>query len=99
MHASTKSASLGIALIMVGASLYFNDLAVSARSLAVVAFLFTTAPVAAHMIGRAAYFSRVPLWPGTLSDDLAGRYDARTHELFHDFGPERPKNEEPPIRD
>jgi multicomponent Na+:H+ antiporter subunit G len=87
MHASTKSATLGIALIMLGASLYFGILAVTARSLAVVLFLFTTAPIAAHMIGRAAYFSRVPLWEKTLSDDLRGHYDRRTHELFHDFGP------------
>jgi multicomponent Na+:H+ antiporter subunit G len=91
MHASTKSATLGIAMIMLGASLYFNNLAVTARSLAVVVFLFTTAPVAAHMVGRAAYFSRVPLWSKTLGDDLQGRYDLRTHELFHDFGPDWPE--------
>ena len=99
MHASTKSATLGIALMMLGASLYFNDLAVTARSFTVVVFLFTTAPVAAHMIGRAAYFSRVPLWEKTLSDDLRGHYDHRTHELFHDFGPGRLADEEPPAPD
>lgn len=99
MHASTKSATLGIALLMVGASLYFGDLAVTARSMAIVIFLFTTAPVAAHMIGRAAYFSRVPLWKKTLSDDLRGHYDRRTHELFHDFGSRRAKDEEPTLQE
>jgi hypothetical protein len=47
----------------------------------VVVFIFVTAPVAAHMLGRAAYVSGVPLWEGTLSDDLKGRYHATTHSL------------------
>lgn len=81
MHANTKSSTLGAGLIMTGAALYFNDVAISTRALAVVFFLFLTAPVGAHMIARAAYFSGVPLWEKTLSDDLAGHYDMKTHEL------------------
>lgn len=81
MHASTKSATLGVGCLMLGAALHFNDIGVSARALAVIVFLFITAPVAAHMIGRAAYFSGVQLWPGTLSDELKGRYDPDSHVL------------------
>jgi multicomponent Na+:H+ antiporter subunit G len=33
------------------------------------------------MIGRAAYFVGVPLWPGTITDELKGQYDMRTHAL------------------
>jgi multicomponent Na+:H+ antiporter subunit G len=43
--------------------------------------MFTTTPVSAHMIARAAYLSGVPLWEGTLSDEMRGRYDPETHAL------------------
>ncbi len=89
MHASTKSVSLGVGCLMLGLAVYFNDLAISARALAVVVFVFATAPVASHMIARAAYFSGVPLWEGTLSDELLGRYEAETHVL-HSHGGEKP---------
>jgi multicomponent Na+:H+ antiporter subunit G len=81
MHASTKSATLGVGCLMLGAALHFGDAGVTARALAVVAFLFATAPVAAHMIARAGYLSGVPLWEGTLSDELRGRYDMTRHTL------------------
>ena len=81
LHCSTKSATLGVGFMMVGAAVHFNEASLWARALAVVLFFFATAPVAAHMIGRAAYFSGVLLWRGTLSDELKGRYDATTHSL------------------
>jgi multicomponent Na+:H+ antiporter subunit G len=37
----------------------------------IVAFLFLTAPVAAHAIGRAGYRRKSPLWKGTIADELA----------------------------
>ena len=81
MHSSTKSATLGVGFIMLGVALYFNNFAISARALAIVVFMFFTAPVAAHMIGRAAYLSRVQLWEGTLSDEMEGCYNPKTHVL------------------
>lgn len=87
LHASTKSATLGVGCLMVAAALQFGSLAIAARAAAVVFFLFLTAPVGAHVLARAAYFSRVPLWDQTLSDDLRGHYDSQTHALM---GPEAP---------
>jgi multicomponent Na+:H+ antiporter subunit G len=81
MHSSTKSATLGVGLILLGVALHFGDFAIGVRALAIVVFMFSTAPVAAHMIGRAAYLSGVPLWEGTLSDEMRGRYDMDTHTL------------------
>jgi multicomponent Na+:H+ antiporter subunit G len=81
LHSSTKSGTLGVGLIMLGVALTFSDFAIGVRALAIVIFLFTTAPVAAHMIARAAYLSGVPLWEETLSDELRGRYDPATHNL------------------
>jgi multicomponent Na+:H+ antiporter subunit G len=46
-----------------------------------VGFIFATAPVAGHILGRAAYLAGVPLWLGTLGDELRGRYARETHEL------------------
>jgi multicomponent Na+:H+ antiporter subunit G len=81
MQAATKSGTLGIGIMMVAMAVHFDDLAVTARSLLVIVFFFITAPVAAHMIARAAYFVGVPLWEGTVRDELRGQYDAREHTL------------------
>lgn len=81
LHSSTKSATLGVGCLMLGAAFYFGEFSVGVRALAVVAFLFITAPVAAHVLGRAAYLSQVPMWEGTLSDELRGHYDLETHRL------------------
>lgn len=81
MHASTKSGALGTSLIMVAVALAFQENAVTARALAIISFLILTAPVAAHVIGRAGYFVGVPLWDGTVKDVLKESYDAETHYL------------------
>jgi multicomponent Na+:H+ antiporter subunit G len=62
MHASTKAGTLGSGLILVAVAIYFGDLATITRALAAILFLLITAPVAAHMIGRAAFRVGVPLW-------------------------------------
>lgn len=81
LHSTTKSNTLGVGLIMLGVALVFNNFDIAVRALAIVVFMFSTAPVAAHMVGRAAYLSGVPLWEGTLSDEMRGCYDPETHTL------------------
>jgi multicomponent Na+:H+ antiporter subunit G len=81
LQVASKASSLGVALLMLGVAAHFDDLSVTIRALLVVAFLFITAPVAAHVIGRAAYLTRVPLAPETEFDELAGAYDAATGRL------------------
>jgi multicomponent Na+:H+ antiporter subunit G len=88
MQASTKSATLGVACMMIAALVHFGDLAVSARALLIVGALFLTAPVAAHAIGRAAYRRGVELWAGTIFDDLREHHD-RSQRRF-------PGENEPP---
>jgi multicomponent Na+:H+ antiporter subunit G len=70
MQGSTKASTLGIVFLALAASLHFGDLAVSARAAAIVIFVFLTAPVAAHVMGRAAHIIGVRAWEGTLFDDL-----------------------------
>lgn len=86
MHANTKSATLGVGCIMLGVAIYFGEITVITRALAVILFLLVTAPISSHMLARAAYFSGIPLWEQTLSDDLQGHYDPQTHILSGEEG-------------
>ena len=69
MHASTKAGTLGVGLIVLGVALHFLSSLVLTKALLIIAFLLLTAPVGAHLIGRAAYRRRIPLWHKTLFDD------------------------------
>lgn len=81
MSASTKASTLGVAFIMLGVLVHFGEATITTRALAIVLFLLLTAPVAAHLIGRAGYLSGAKLWEGTIVDELQGRYDIEKHEL------------------
>lgn len=81
MSATTKAATLGVGFVLLGTAIHFWEVGIVSRSLIIISFLMLTAPVAAHMIGRAAYFDGVPLWKETLHDELRGKYDEETHEL------------------
>ena len=81
MHATTKAGVLGAGLMLLGLLFQFPELNVLVRVVAIVGFTVLTAPIAAHVIGRAGYFIGVPLWEGTLKDDLKGKYDQQNHTL------------------
>jgi len=59
---------LGSGLILIAVAVFFADIATTSRALMTIVFLLVTAPVAAHMIGRAAFRSRVPLWNTKIED-------------------------------
>ncbi|MGB1585923.1 MAG: monovalent cation/H(+) antiporter subunit G [Thermoplasmatota archaeon] len=75
MSASSKAAGLGSSLVLAAVAFHFGTLAVTTRAVAAIVFIFLTVPVAAHMVARAGYMARVPIWDRTIQDDLAGRYD------------------------
>lgn len=81
MSATSKASSMGAACVLLAVAVSAADIAVTVRAVAGVLFLFLTAPVASHMIGRAAYMIGAPLWKGTVIDELKGHYDARRHTL------------------
>ncbi len=73
LHAATKSATLGVISIMIGAFLYFlfiEGILVGKLLLAIL-FVFMTAPVAGFMISRSAYRVGVKLWDKSIQDDLS----------------------------
>ena len=81
MHAATKTSTVGAGSMFLAVAVYYGDLGIVSRSLLVIAFLFLTIPVSAHMIARAAYFIGEPLWKGTIIDELRDSYNPVTHEL------------------
>lgn len=81
---TTKAATLGVGLILIGMTLYFSNVSIGTRAIAIILFLLLTAPIGAHLIGRASYFVGVPLWKKSLMDDLKGKYDHKSHELRSD---------------
>lgn len=93
MHAATKCSAFGVSCIMLAVAVHFVELGITTRALVTITFIVTTTPVAAHMIGRAAYFVGVPLWRGTVVDELKGHYDLRTHRL--ESGAMRPAGDRP----
>jgi multicomponent Na+:H+ antiporter subunit G len=91
IQASTKASTLGAGCILLALAVHFQDFGITVRAGLVIAFFLITAPVAAHVIGRAAYFVGVPLWEKTVIDELRGRYHSDTHTLDS-----QGKIEEPP---
>jgi len=81
---TTKAATLGIGLILIAAAIFFNEVSVSSRVIAIIVFLLLTAPVAAHMIGRTSYFIGTKLWDKSVMNELQDQYDEETHELYSD---------------
>ena len=79
MHAATKAGTLGAGLILVAEAFFYADLGITLRALAAILFLLLTAPVAAHLIGRAAYYSKIRLWEKTWIDQLKDRYRSGNH--------------------
>lgn len=74
MSVSTKAVTLGVGLILIATAIYFNNFSVTTRVAAIIVFLFLTAPVAGHRIGRAAYILNVKLWKDSVHDDLKDKY-------------------------
>ncbi len=69
LQAGTKAASLGLAFIFGGTALLHPTVSSAVKLGLAMLFVFITAPVAGHVIGRAAYRAGVRLWPGTFVDD------------------------------
>ena len=95
MHAATKAGTLGAGLVLLAEALYYAEAGITLRAMAAVAFLLLTAPVAAHLIGRAAYHQGIRLYEKTWFDALhrdrkARRSDGSEPEVEQGAG-NRPK--------
>lgn len=73
MHAAGKAGTLGIALLILGPSLYFlaSDLSVPLRGAAAIVFQLLTTPGAAYLLAHACYVTNHPRHDRTALDELA----------------------------
>lgn len=71
MHSATKPATLGLVLVLSGTAVVVPQRGDVAKLLLVVALQFITAPIGAHLVGRAAYHAGTELAPDTVLDELA----------------------------
>lgn len=69
MQTATKAAALGTGLMLLAVAVHFGELGVTTRALATVGFVIITAPLAAHMLARAAWLAKVPQWEHTVVDE------------------------------
>lgn len=81
MHVLSKAGTVGASAFMLAVALAIPQVAVLTRAIAVVAFLVLTAPIAAHLLARAAYFMGVTSREAKVRDDLEGMYDPEKHTL------------------
>ncbi len=88
LQATSKATTLGVGCLMIGVAIHFGEFGTVLRACVIVLLFFVTAPIAAHVVARAAYFLGSDLWEHTIIDELRGRYDWRTHRLRS--GPEKP---------
>ena len=86
MQSASKASTLGIACVLLELAFHFPGISVNIRVVGTIVFFYLTAPITAHLVGRAAYFVGVPVWKGTVIDELRGRYNPLTHHLDGDDG-------------
>ncbi|MBW3600683.1 MAG: monovalent cation/H(+) antiporter subunit G [Planctomycetes bacterium] len=87
MHAASKSTTLGVGCILLSVAVHFGELGIASRAVLTIAFLLLTAPVAGHMIARAAYLTGVPQWDGAVVDELEGCYAKHAPPESEPHGP------------
>ncbi len=61
LHGPTKATTLGVGSLVIGSLVYFSSRGdgLSLHELLITIFLFTTAPVSAHLLAKAAMHQRV----------------------------------------
>ena len=83
MHAATKPQILGVILVLLALALQSRSLSTVAMLVPVLLFQMLTAPISAHMVGRAGYRLRHFLRDDLLVDELEEAID-RAHEELRD---------------
>ena len=79
MHAASKAGTVGSGLMLFAAGIHALDVAIFTRALAGFVFFVLTAPVAAHLVAKAAHGAGYRLTRLTVIDDMreAERRDAK----------------------
>ena len=85
MHAAGKAGTLGVVLVVLGATVHFagTEQDVWMRGVLAVFFQFLTSPAATHLLARAAYVCDYPLAERTAVDELRGYLPSRPDQVFN----------------
>lgn len=72
MHAPTKAGTVGVSSIAAAAAMALpgDPIEIALKAALIIALLFVTAPIGAHMLARAARSARVPATEATHVDEL-----------------------------
>jgi|SRR5690554_6730718 multicomponent Na+:H+ antiporter subunit G len=81
LSVTVKATTLGVGFILLSTVIYFGELSVTTKSLAIILFLLLTSPVGAQLIGRVSYFTGAKLWKNSVIDELKGKFNEETHVL------------------
>lgn len=89
VHAAAKAGTVGSALMLVALAVVSTEIGEVLRAIAAIVFFFLTAPISAHLLGKAAYSAGYKLWAGSVRDEMPyGPRDARGDRSR--FGPDGP---------
>ncbi|WP_238323772.1 monovalent cation/H(+) antiporter subunit G [Planococcus donghaensis] len=89
-HAASKSSTLGVLCVLLAAFIHFwlIEGIFNTQLIIAIAFLFITAPVGGHLIGRAAYMSGISVADETVRDDMEVAIKNQKNELLNNKTPE-----------
>lgn len=62
MHAATKAGTVGVASLLLAVAVAIPEVSVISRVIGTMLFIFLTAPVAAHLLGKAMCDSGYQIW-------------------------------------
>lgn len=70
MHAATKASSFGVMLMLIGISVLVPKVYVIIVSFVIILFIYITAPIASHMVGRVAHLLKIKVHGEQAIDEL-----------------------------
>lgn len=91
--ASTKAVVLGVLLILLGVGIHYNDIMIFLEIFAILFFIFLIAPLAAHIMSRAAVINKVPFWEKTDLKDLEAYQGGEKKSTNAEKKGDSPKNQ------
>ena len=82
IHAAAKAGTVGSALTLVALAIVSNEMAEVLRAIAAIFFFFLTAPLSAHLLGKAAYSAGYRLWEGSVRNEMPALAPLREAQLL-----------------
>lgn len=70
IHAAAKAGTVGSVMTLLALAIVSSETAEILRAIAAIVFFFLTAPIAAHLLGKAAYSAGYRMWEGSVLDEM-----------------------------